>query len=204
MIQTITVTNGGSGYLIPPTITIDPPPAGSGGQNATATGILLTPPVFISPPGYSVLESTVLTGGSLSGGSSATDIESCSVVCDSTTNCKGFNFSSVSGCSLSSSTTTTTPNDTTTIGFLSENIQTTLNADQDPPGIDFSNSGYSCSNMLQCNSDIKNVITNTAITKFATTDIKSCANCPVKSFAKTGSGYTVSYTHLTLPTNREV
>jgi hypothetical protein len=206
IITTITVTNGGSGYLVPPTITIEPPPVNSGGQTATAAGILLNPVVFISPPGYSLISDKVLNAGPLSGGSSATDIEECSIVCDSTTDCKGFNFSSIYGCSLKSSTTTTTPNDNSTIGFLAETIQTTLNASTDPVGADFSNSGYSCADMLQCNSDIKNVITNTAIKKFSTTDIKSCINCPVKKFAKTGTstyiitneiGTTFSYNNTT-------
>lgn len=155
------------------------------------------PPVLVEPPGYELpdFQATVVTAANNLGTPTVTSVEECAARCDTTTGCAGFNFGGIDTntiCELVSSTTTREYADNKS-GFRKETISSTQTGDgSNPSGTDLSNEGIYCRDVQACNSDIERIITENVgasnpIATLSTSDIESCAYCPIRTYATSGN-----------------
>lgn len=162
----------------------------------TNDNIGVNPVKFIQPPGYELpdFQATVVTSANSLGNPTVSSVEECAARCDTTTGCKGFNFGGIDVatiCELVNDTGTRAYSDNTS-GFRKETISSTQTGDgSNPAGTDLGNVGKYCKEATQCNTDISNLITKNEsatnpIAAFSTTDIESCAYCPIRTYNKTG------------------
>jgi len=78
-IDSINITNGGSGYTTTPTVEIDPPPAGFGGATATATitdGVVTAITLTDVGSDYTSIPNVKITGGGGSGAKAVANVDS--------------------------------------------------------------------------------------------------------------------------------
>ena len=161
-------------------------------------GTEVDPPLMSTPPGYELpdLQASTITGGNLliSFGGVRT-IDECANQCDDTPTCSGFNFGGLDTstvCELVSDTTTRQYVDNK-VGFKKESIPTAQTGDgNNPSGTDLTNQGVYCENVQACNTDISRLLNENAsstdpIQSFSTSDIDSCAYCPVRTYFRSGN-----------------
>ena len=201
IVKKIKLDNGGAGYTEIPTISIDPPPAASGGQQAVLSVELLKTPILATPPGYRFYVDP-LSGNPISPPSTVSTVDLCAKNCDQNPNCKGFNYNGIDKlCRLYDSASVeigpTYDQADGASSFISEKYISTAHGDEQtgiirtttggsvPNGTDFTNQGSYCQNILQCNADIKSLVESTGVQSFTTDDIQSCQYCPVRGFDKT-------------------
>ena len=156
------------------------------------------PPVLVEPPGYELpdFQSAPTTGTNKISSPNVTSVEECASQCDTTSGCDGFNFGGigeVATCELVKNATTGRVYADNTSGFRKEKISNTQTDDgNNPTGTDFTNEGLYCQDAPACNADIARIITENVgarnpITTLSTTDIESCAYCPVRTYATAGN-----------------
>lgn len=194
-----TITSAGSGYTSPPTVSLTVP--SRQGSVATAKASLTNTPVLVTPPGYR-FDLNPISGTPLST-SVVTDVDACAALCDANADCKGFNFRALTNqCYLHGSTTVdlgpTYDSGSNSVSYISEKYVKASEADEtigiikttaggtNPSGLELSNEGSYCQNLPQCNTDIDNLVNNSAIASFSTSDIQSCQFCPIRGFNRTG------------------
>lgn len=155
------------------------------------------PPMLVQPPGYELpdFQSTVVTTANSLGTPAVASVEECAEKCDLTTGCTGFNFGGLDTstiCELVKDTTTREYADNKS-GFRKETISSTQTGDgTNPSGTDFTNEGAYCRDAPACNTDIARIITDNAgstnqIATLSTSDIESCAYCPIRTYAAAGN-----------------
>jgi hypothetical protein len=157
----------------------------------------IAPPMLVQPPGYELpdFQSTVVTAANSLGTPTVSSVEECAEKCDLATGCTGFNFGGLDTstiCELVKDTTTREYADNKS-GFRKETISSTQTGDgTNPPGTDFTNEGVYCKDAPACNTDIARIITDNAgstnqIATLSTSDIESCAYCPIRTYATAGN-----------------
>ena len=156
------------------------------------------PPVLVEPPGYELpdFQAASIAGSNLISTPPAASVEECAKKCDETDTCTGFNFGgldTLATCELVKDTTTNRAYADGKSGFRKETISRTQTGDgSNPSGTDFTNEGIYCRDALACNTDIARIITENVgstnpIAALSTTDIDSCAYCPIRTYATTGN-----------------
>jgi len=164
-----------------------------GSLNIEGTGVI--PPSMASTPGYELIDfQASVTAGTLLSSPTVTTVDECADRCDDTTGCVGFNFGGLDTntlCELVNSTTTREYVDNK-VGFVKENIPTAQTGDgSNRPGTDLTNQGAYCENAPACNRDIARVINENGsatdpIASFSTSDLDSCAYCPIRKYNRAG------------------
>lgn len=156
------------------------------------------PPVLVEPPGYELpdFQAASIAGSNLISTPPAASVEECAKKCDETDTCTGFNFGgldTLATCELVKDTTTNRAYVDGKTGFRKETISSTQTGDgSNPSGTDFTNEGIYCRDALACNTDIARIITENVgatnpITALSTTDIDSCAYCPIRTYVTAGN-----------------
>lgn len=157
------------------------------------------PPVLVEPPGYELpdFQAASTTGSNLiSRLPGVASVEECAKKCDETDTCTGFNFGGLdtsSMCELVKDTKTNRAYADGMSGFRKETISRTQTGDgTNPSGTDLTNEGVYCRDAPACNTDIARLITENVgatnpIAALSTTDIESCAYCPIRTYATAGN-----------------
>jgi hypothetical protein len=157
----------------------------------------LAPPILSQPPGYELpdFQAASTAGSNLINRPVAASVEECAEQCDLASGCTGFNFGGLdtsSICELVKDTTTRAYVDGMS-GFRKETISSTQTGDgTNPSGTDLTNQGIYCRDALACNADIAQIITENVgatntIASLSTSDISSCAYCPLRTYATAGN-----------------
>jgi len=163
----------------------------------TIEGTGVVPPDMATTPGYELIDfqSAVVTGGNLLATPTVANVDECANQCDDTPTCTGFNFGGLDTdtvCQLVKDATTTREYVDNKVGFVKENIPTAQTGDgSNRPGTDLSNQGAYCEDAPACNRDIARVINDNSsasdpIASFSTSDLSSCAYCPIRKYNRTG------------------
>jgi hypothetical protein len=157
-----------------------------------------TPPTLVQPPGYELpdFQAASTTPSNLISRPDAASVEECAKKCDETDTCTGFNFGGLdisSVCELVKDTTTNRAYADGMSGFRKETISRTQTGDgSNPSGTDLTNEGVYCRDAPACNTDIARIITENVgatnpIAALSTSDIESCAYCPIRTYATAGN-----------------
>lgn len=157
----------------------------------------LTPPVLVEPPGYELpdFQAASTAPSNLIDRPVVSSVEECAKKCDDETQCTGFNFGGLdtsSICELVKDTTTRAYADGMS-GFRKETISRTQTGDgTNPSSTDLTNQGLYCRDAQACNADITQIITENVgatnpIASLSTSDIASCAYCPIRTYATSGN-----------------
>jgi hypothetical protein len=166
-----------------------------GSIDIEGTGVV--PPMMASTPGYELIDfqSASVTGGNLLLAPPVKTVDECANQCDDTPTCTGFNFGGLDTlpvCELVRDAKTTREYVDQKVGFVKETIPTAQTGDgNNPTGTDLTNQGAYCEDAPACNRDIARVINENGsatdpITSFSTSDIESCAYCPVRKYNRAG------------------
>lgn len=158
----------------------------------------IAPPMLVQPPGYELpdFQAASTTGSNLISRPDAASVEECAKKCDETDTCTGFNFGGLdtsSICELVKDTTTNRAYADGMSGFRKETISSTQTGDgSNPSGTDLTNEGVYCRDAQACNTDIARIITDNVgstnpIATLSTSDIESCAYCPIRTYATAGN-----------------
>jgi len=152
------------------------------------------PPMLVEPPGYELpdFQAASTTPSNLIDRPVVSSVEECAAQCDNESQCTGFNFGGIdtsSICELVRDTTNRAYADGMS-GFRKETISRRETGD-DVPGTDITNQGLYCRDAPACNTDIARIITDNVgaanpIESLSTSDIESCAYCPIRTYARTG------------------
>lgn len=156
------------------------------------------PPTLVQPPGYELpdFQAASTTSSNLISRPDAASVEECAKKCDETDTCTGFNFGGLdisSVCELVKDTTTNRAYADGMSGFRKETISRTQTGDgSNPSGTDLTNEGVYCRDAPACNTDIARIITENVgatnpIAALSTSDIESCAYCPIRTYATAGN-----------------
>ena len=157
------------------------------------------PPVLVEPPGYELPDfqaASTTPSNLISRLPGVASVEECAKKCDETDTCDGFNFGGLdtsSMCELVKDTKTNRAYADGMSGFRKETISRTQTGDgTNPSGTDLTNEGVYCRDALACNTDIARLITENVgatnpIAALSTTDIESCAYCPIRTYATAGN-----------------
>ena len=153
------------------------------------------PPVFSTIPGYTYDTIFSFGTGAFSYGT-VIDERYCARECDArASTCGGFNYDFITKlCILVEKDQDNKVYKNGRVAYIREDNPTTASG-SDPPGTNLTGSGAWCGiqNMNECNADISNVITNTDILSFSTTDLLSCSSCPAKTVSRVGTGSSASW-----------
>ncbi len=183
-----TVTNGETVDVY-----YNPNDVSRGSLDIEGTGVV--PPLMTTTPGYELIDfqAATTTGGNLLLAPTVTTVDECADRCDDTPNCTGFNFGGLDTstvCELVRDATTTREYVDQKVGFVKETIPG-RSSGTNPLGTDLTNQGAYCEDAPACNRDIARVINENdsasdPIASFSTSDIDSCAYCPVRKYNRAG------------------
>jgi hypothetical protein len=151
--------------------------------------------MLVEPPGYELpdFQAASTAPSNLIDRPVVSSVEECAARCDNEAQCTGFNFGGIdtsSICEIVRDTTTNRAYADGMSGFRKETISRRETGD-DVPGTDITNQGLYCRDAPACNTDIARIITDNVgaanpIESLSTSDIESCAYCPIRTYARTG------------------
>ena len=148
------------------------------------------PPVFSTIPGYSYDTIFSFGTGAFSYGT-VIDERYCARECDArASTCGGFNYDfNTKLCILIKKDQDNNVYQNGRVAYIRDDNPTTAQG-SDPPGTNLTGTGVWCGiqNVAACNADISNVINNSDVLSFTTSDLLSCSSCPAKTVSRVGTG----------------
>ena len=158
-------------------------------------------PTFTAPPGYKDHYGFDTTNDSqkIEPLQTAGTVVECSVLCNTTTNCYGFNYRlSSRECQLVKKTEVTQSwnglpipprpfqkvTDPLFKAYIREESLNPTPQTSYPTGTNMTHEGNYCSDAPACNADLTKLVTDGKVTSFSTAELESCAYCPVRLYDK--------------------